>query len=199
MVRDYKSKSEHERQFRLLYERNYAPITAYVRRRVRRADGSDADIVAEVFVVAWRRFLEVPEQTKELPWLYGVARNLVANHFRSVQRSSALTDRLMFEESVAVDSSTGSSELEIRVRRAVDQLSELDREIFRLIHWEELSHVEVGLSVGITAKAVERRVARARTKVRDYLTSLDKFITPALPPQRMCSTTIHTNERTIAS
>ena len=199
MARYYKSKTEHDRQFRLLYERNYAPITAYVRRRVRRGDGSDADIVAEIFVVAWRRFLEVPEQTKELPWLYGVARNLVANHFRSVQRSSALTDRLMLEERVAVDSWTGSSELEIRVRRAVDQLSDLDREIFRLIHWEELSHEEVGLSVGITPKAVERRVARARTKVRDYLASFDKFVTPALPLQRNCNTTIHPSERTIAS
>jgi len=199
MARYYRSKTEHDRQFRLLYERNYAPITAYVRRRVRRTDGSDADIVAEVFVVAWRRFLEVPEQTKELPWLYGVARNLVANHFRSVQRSSALTDRLMTEESVAVDSSTGSSELEIRVRRAVDQLSDLDREIFRLIHWEEFSHEEVGLSVGITAKAVERRMARARAKVRDYLAPLDNFVTPAPPLQRHGNATLHPNERTIAS
>ena len=199
MARFYKSKTEHERQFRLLYERNYAPISAYVRRRVRRADGSDADIVAEVFVVAWRRFLEVPEQTKELPWLYGVARNLVANHFRSAQRSSALTDRLMVEERASVDSSAESSELELRVRRAVDQLSDLDREIFRLIHWEELSHEEVGLSVGITAKAVERRVARARKKVRDYLASLDKFITPNVPAQRIRNTPLYPNERTIAS
>jgi len=199
VARFYKSKTEHERQFRLLYERNYAPISAYVRRRVRRADGSDADIVAEVFVVAWRRFLEVPEQTKELPWLYGVARNLVANHFRSAQRSSALTDRLMVEERASVDSSAESSELELRVRRAVDQLSDLDREIFRLIHWEELSHEEVGLSVGITAKAVERRVARARKKVRDYLASLDKFITPNVPAQRIRNTPLYPNERTIAS
>jgi len=199
VARFYKSKTEHERQFRLLYERNYAPISAYVRRRVRRADGSDADIVAEVFVVAWRRFLEVPEQTKELPWLYGVARNLVANHFRSAQRSSALTDRLMVEERASVDSSAGSSELELRVRRAVDQLSDLDREIFRLIHWEELTHEEVGVSVGITAKAVERRVARARKKVRDYLASLDKFITPNVPAQRIRNTPLYPNERTIAS
>lgn len=198
MARHFKSKTEQERQFRLLYERNYAPITAYVRRRVRRADGSDADIVAEVFVVAWRRLLDVPELTKELPWLYGVSRNLVANHFRSVQRSIALTDRIAIEERVAGDDSTGSSDLEIRVRRAVDHLSDLDREIFRLIHWEELSHEEVGLSVGITAKAVERRVARARTKVRDYLTSLDTFITPVLSAHKS-SEIIHHTERTIAS
>ncbi|MGB8197585.1 MAG: sigma-70 family RNA polymerase sigma factor [Acidimicrobiales bacterium] len=199
MARFYKSKTEHERQFRLLYERNYAPITAYVRRRVRRDDGSDADIVAEVFVVAWRRFLEVPEQTKELPWLYGVARNLVANYFRSVQRSSALTDRLKFEEKASFDDATGTSDVEMRVRHAVDQLSDLDREIFRLIHWEELSHEEVGLSVGITTKAVERRVARARKKVRDYLDSLDKFITPSLTKERSANTTIYPIERTIAS
>jgi DNA-directed RNA polymerase specialized sigma24 family protein len=100
---------------------------------------------------------------------------------------------------VSVESSGASSELELRVRRAVDQLSDLDREIFRLIHWEELTHEEVGLSVGITAKAVERRVARARKKVRDYLASLDKFITPNVPAQRIRNTPLYPNERTIAS
>jgi RNA polymerase sigma-70 factor (ECF subfamily) len=198
MARHYKSTAEHERQFRLLYERNYGPIASYVRRRVRRDDGADADIVAEVFVVAWRRFLDVPEQAKELPWLYGVARNLVANHFRGVQRSAALATRLAIEESVAGDATTGLSDLEIRVRRAVEHLSDLDREIFRLIHWEGLSHEEVGESLGVTAKAVERRVARARTKVRDYLASLDKFVTPVLSAQKQ-SNIIHLNERTIAS
>lgn len=199
MTRGYKSRAEHERQFRLLYERTYAPISAYVARRIRRSDGSDADIVAEVFVVAWRRFLDVPEQTKELPWLYGVARNLVANHYKSVQRSSALTDRLTHEANSSRESATRiESDLEIRVLRAVDNLSELDREIFRLIHWEGFSHEEVGQSVGITAKAVERRLARARRKVRDYLNSLDKFITPVLPaPEK--TTFIHHTERTIAS
>jgi RNA polymerase sigma-70 factor (ECF subfamily) len=198
MGRRYETRAEHERQFRLLYERNYAPINAYVRRRVRRPDGSDADIVAEVFVVAWRRFLDVPELTEELPWLYGVARNLIANHFRTVQRTSAIADRLAVEESVAGDFETATSDLEIRVRRAVAHLSELDREIFRLIHWEELSHEEVGLSVGITTKAVERRVARARKKVRDYLNALDKFVTP-VPTTHTKPNIIHSTERTIAS
>ncbi len=196
MARHYKSRAEHERQFRLLYERNHAPIAAYVRRRVRRVNGSDEDIVAEVFVVAWRRFLEVPEQTEELPWLYGVARNLVANHLRSVQRSTALTDRLVLEERVAGEGATATSDLEIRVQRVVAQLTDLDREIFRLIHWEGLSHDEVGLSVGLTAKAVERRVARSRTRVRNYLDSLDDFITCA--PQRNRNSIINP-ERTIAS
>ncbi|HEY5437287.1 MAG TPA: RNA polymerase sigma factor [Acidimicrobiales bacterium] len=198
MARHYKTKTEQERQFRLLYERNYEPITAYVRRRVRRADGSDADIVADVFVVAWRRMLDVPEHTKELPWLYGVARNLVANHFRSVQRSNALTDRIAIEERVGGEEMSGASDLEIRVRRAVEHLSDIDREIFRLIHWEELTHEEVGVSVGITTKAVERRLARARTKVRDYLNSLDTFVTPVLSAHK-ASEIIHHTERTIAS
>ena len=198
MTRLFNSKHERERQFRLLYERNYAPITAYVRRRVNQGDGSEADIVAEVFIVAWRRFPDVPVQPNELPWLYGVARNLVANHFKNVQRSNDLTDRLVIEEGVATDFERDMSDLNGRVRHALAQLSELDREIFRLIHWEELSHEEVGQSLGITAKAVERRVARARRKVRGYLGDYDEPLSPAsttLPTRN----TIHHTERTIAS
>jgi RNA polymerase sigma factor (sigma-70 family) len=198
MARHEKSKTKQEKQFRLLYERNYVPITAYVQRRVWRGEGSDADIVAEVFVVAWRRMLDVPELTLELPWLYGVARNLVANHRRSVQRSIALTDRLAVEELVAGESSAAASDLEIRVHQAVGNLSDLDREIFRLIHWEELSHEEVGAAIGLTAKAVERRVARARAKVRDHLSALDTFVTPAVFAQEGTEI-IHHHERTTAS
>ena len=198
MTRLFNSKREREVQFRLLYERNYAPITAYVNRRVNHGDGNQADIVAEVFIVAWRRFSDLPVQPKELPWLYGVARNLVANHFKGVQRLNELTDRLVIEESVATDREVESSHLNDRVRHALAQLSDLDREIFRLIHWEELSHEEVGQSLGITAKAVEGRVARARRKVRGYLGEYDGPLSPASTASQNLNT-IHHTERTIAS
>jgi len=46
------------------YERSYGPISSYVKRRVRHDDGSDADVVAEIFIVAWRRLHDVPTHHK---------------------------------------------------------------------------------------------------------------------------------------
>jgi len=156
-------------RFRVLYERSYGPISSYVKRRVRHDDGSDADVVAEIFIVAWRRLHDVPTHPQELPWLYGVARNLVANHVRKTQRSQALVSRLTVEEMVIGDESVGMSNLELRVEQVMGQFSDLDREIFRLVHWENLSPDDIAVVVGITSKAVERRIARSRARVREAI------------------------------
>ena len=191
------SGDDREQRFRVLYEQSYGPISSYVKRRVRRDDGSDDDIVAETFMVAWRRLSDVPPPPQELPWLYTVARNLVANHVRNAQRSQALVTRLAIEESVVDDKSVGMSDLELRVQRAISQFSELDREIFRLVHWENLSHDEISVVMGITSRAVEARIARTRARVRQLINaSPSKSIgtTPILSDQAE----LRTNERNIS-
>ena len=77
-------------RFELLYAK-YAPaVKAYV---LRRAAASTADdVVAEVFVVCWRRFEEVP--VDPLPWLLGVARRVLSTQRRGERRRGALHERL---------------------------------------------------------------------------------------------------------
>jgi RNA polymerase sigma-70 factor, ECF subfamily len=77
-------------RFELLYAK-YAPaVKAYV---LRRAAASTADdVVAEVFVVCWRRFEEVP--VDPLPWLLGVARRVLSTQRRGERRRGALRERL---------------------------------------------------------------------------------------------------------
>jgi RNA polymerase sigma-70 factor, ECF subfamily len=77
-------------RFELLYAK-YAPaVKAYV---LRRAAASTADdVVAEVFVVCWRRFEEVP--VDPLPWLLGVARRVLSTQRRGERRRGALYERL---------------------------------------------------------------------------------------------------------
>lgn len=64
-----------------LYEKHNRSIRAYCLRRVGNGDASDA--VAAVFAVAWRRIGDVPSGDMALPWLYGVARRVVADHHRA--------------------------------------------------------------------------------------------------------------------
>ncbi|MFZ1925057.1 MAG: RNA polymerase sigma factor [Solirubrobacteraceae bacterium] len=77
-------------RFELLYAK-YAPaVKAYV---LRRAAASTADdVVAEVFVVCWRRFEDVP--VDPLPWLLGVARRVLSTQRRGERRRGALHERL---------------------------------------------------------------------------------------------------------
>lgn len=161
-----KSAGPDDSEFRALWDRNFGPVSSYVRRRVHPHGDRADDLVAEVFMVAWRRFDAVPQPPKDLPWLYGVARKVVASHFRSVQSRLRLVERSADDLRRGSDTSTS---IDPRIERALEQLSEVDRELFRLICWEGLGQKEAGLVVGLTAKAVERRLQRARLKVRHQI------------------------------
>jgi DNA-directed RNA polymerase specialized sigma24 family protein len=74
--------SGREDTFNALYDADYAAVWAYAWRR---DPGSADDVVAETFLVAWRRLEDIPTR-KELPWLLGVARNAMANIRRGERR-----------------------------------------------------------------------------------------------------------------
>src|ERR1051326_6466260 len=69
-------------RFQAIYERHLVDVTHYVRRRV--APDAVEDVVAETFLVCWRKLDEVPGDP--LPWLYAVARKTLANHYRAMAR-----------------------------------------------------------------------------------------------------------------
>jgi RNA polymerase sigma-70 factor (ECF subfamily) len=127
------------------------------------ADPSDAaDVVAEAFLIAWRRLDEVPDGTQARPWLFGVARHVLANHYRGERRRSALADRL--RNSLPRPAAT-SVVAESAVEVALKTLGDDDREILRLVAWEELARDEIAVALGISRAAVRVRLHRARRRL----------------------------------
>jgi len=150
-------------QFRLLFEDHYPRLLAYALRRTRTE--SDAhDVVSETFTVAWRRFDDLPSEDRWLPWLYGVARRVLANQRRSAARQDQLADRLAFEGEAGgyrVEAS-GVSDL---VQEQIAQLRPDDQELLRLAAWEELPHDQIAAVLGISVNAVGIRLHRARNRL----------------------------------
>ncbi len=149
-----------------LHASHHDALWAYCYRRLRRDDVPDA--VAEVFLVAWRRIDQAPDDSETLLWLYGVARNVVRNFNRSVRR------RLRLAAKVASVHQPHSPSPEVQVIQsaenrellaAVDRLSPLEQELLRLRTWEELSLAEIASVVGLSVRAIESRLARVRKKL----------------------------------
>lgn len=145
-----------------VFESAYAPIMAYARRRT--AQLSDAeDVVAETFIVVWRRLDDLPEHEAErLPWLYGIARRVLANQRRGVARRGRLRDRI---ELVAASQALQTPSPLPAVLDAIGRLRETDQEILRLVAWEGLSHAEVGAALSISPNAAAIRLHRARGRL----------------------------------
>lgn len=109
----------------------------------------------------------------ELPWLYGVARRLMANQRRGNMRRLRLFDRLVGERPPPREAPTPSSE----ILEALERLRPADREVLRLAAWEELNAAEIAVVLGCTANAAALRLSRARRRLRDELTEMDAIRT----------------------
>ena len=160
----------HEAHFQRLFESHSPAIQSYCFRRLPASDANDA--VAEVFLVAWRRIADAPIGSGELPWLYGISRNVAKNALRSARRSGRLKARLA---GVAADVDPGPEVQLVRnaeAREALEALALLrpeDQEIVRLRTWEELPNEQIARILGITVRAVESRLNRARRKLSRVL------------------------------
>ena len=77
-------------RFEAVFTAHSGVIYAYARRRVTKEEAED--VVSEAFLVAWRRLDDLPAEP--VPWLIGVARNVLANRRRADNRRAALGERL---------------------------------------------------------------------------------------------------------
>ncbi len=145
-----------------LYERHADAVHRYA---MRRSDGETADeVTAQVFLVAWRRRAALPDDA--LPWLYGVARRVLADQRRGASRRVRLSERL---RSATVGPGT-QLELPDRVlARALRRLSDTDREVLLLRYWEELEPAQVARAIGCSRGAAAVRLHRARARLRRAL------------------------------
>lgn len=150
-------------EFEEFYRSHYNAISRYVARRL--PANSHDEAVAEVFVVAWHKFATASEPS--LPWLYRIARYEVTHERRRLGRHPVaaelndlgLTDTLPLED--VFDFS-----------RALDQLSDSDAELLRLVHWEELSRNDIAEVLGCSVNAANVRYHRALDRLSGALQRL---------------------------
>lgn len=154
--------------FGRLYREHGRAILAYALRRA--GDPEDAaDVVAETFLIAWRRLGDVPSGDRARLWLYGVARRVLANRHRAERRRTRLGERLaesLRTELATHDAPRGEA---AETLRAMGKLSQEDRELLLLVSWEELSPGEAARVLGISSLAARSRLHRARRRLRALL------------------------------
>jgi RNA polymerase sigma-70 factor (ECF subfamily) len=163
------SATEPEDRFRQVYAGNFKALLAYALRRVEQPEDA-ADVVAETFLVAWRRSRDLPPDDEIKLWLYGVARRVLANHHRGGRRRDRLGERLRQRLTTAVTVDPGFEVPQrLAVQAALDRLGDKDREILMLTVWEGLQPREVAEVMRVSAAAVRTRLSRARARMRDLL------------------------------
>lgn len=150
-------------RFRAIFEGTYGAVRRFVHHRGV-LDGQADDIVAETFLVAWRRLHDVPTDDP-LPWLLAVARNVWLNQRRSNRRYDALVVRLPRPEPFPAPAEPPEAGAVDDIRRALAALSDDDQEILRLIAWDDLTPAQASQVIGCSSATFRVRLHRARQRL----------------------------------
>jgi RNA polymerase sigma-70 factor (ECF subfamily) len=145
-----------------VYEATYADLVRFLYRMVWAEDRAE-DLAQEAFVRALRHEPENPRA-----WLYSVARNLARDEARSAGRRRRHLALVREEEADRVGEDAGQelerSERHAAVRRALECLSERDREV--LLLWDSgLSYDEISEQTGLARGAIGTTLSRARQRL----------------------------------
>src|ERR1019366_8408682 len=159
--------SQDEDRFARLVREHSPAVGNYLRRRLYPLTPSDLDdLVEDTLLVVWRRLDDVPVDA-ELPWMLGVAKNVLRNARRSKNR------RIAFEATLSPPRDSPSAEesaiANSTVREALGSLGEDDREFLLLHAWDGLDTHELGKLYAISTNAAAVRLSRAQRRFRELL------------------------------
>ena len=155
------SDRDREGRFSAVYEAFYGRVHAYAARRV--GAGTADEVAAETFLVAWRRLDDMPREP--LPWLYGVARNVLLRHRVEYARQECVRSALRSERPIVDGPACGQP----AVWAAWAQLRQGDQEVLALVAWEELSVRDAARALGCSAPVFSVGLHRARRRFERLL------------------------------
>jgi RNA polymerase sigma-70 factor (ECF subfamily) len=171
-------------RFEAAFDAHHAHVLAFALRRVA-GRATAEDVVSETFAVVWQKRDLIPNEP--LPWIYAIARRIVANQNRSETRRGRLRDRIF-----AAGDATSAADIawmheeRAAVIAAFASLSETDQEVLRLVAWDELSTADGAQVLDCTPAAFRVRLHRARRALRHALaedTETQEFRQVAPPPR----------------
>ncbi|WP_171170890.1 RNA polymerase sigma factor [Streptomyces sp. I05A-00742] len=159
--------------FEPLVERHSGALHGYF---ARRAPGAADDLLSEAWLQAFTaRGTYDPERGTVRAWLFGVARNVLAAHWRGQERQSRVPhgDEVSSDPWHAVDRRLDAAAVAPLIRDTMAELPAVERELMLLVAWEQLSPTEAAAVMGVPAGTARSRLHRARTRLRTALAPSD--------------------------
>lgn len=159
--------------FEAMYHATRDDLLRYFLRRTDAPEDA-ADLLAEVYVVAWRSKDRLPPTDEQRLWLFGIARNLLAHHRRRAVRSRGLAEALGAALSRRLATAPPPEDA-AAVTAALATLSPDDRELIQLTAWEGLTPAQIATVTGRQPGAVRVQLHRARARLRRSMETAETY------------------------
>jgi phosphoribosylaminoimidazole-succinocarboxamide synthase len=164
-------------RFGEIYDRHAPAIFRFLGRRIGPDDAGD--LLSEVFLAAFESRMGYDrDRPSALPWLYGIASNLLNKHYR--HRASELRglERMLVESDPHdhAESVTAWVDAQLQLRAMAKLLEELpasERDALLLYAWEDLTYGEIAGALGVPTGTVRSRLSRVRQRLRAATDEID--------------------------
>ena len=149
-----------------------AKLRSYLRQRVSDEQVAE-DLLQETFVRIHRKLAECDEVQRITSWVYSIARNLAADHFRNKSREAAS----IAEELQAQDGERGDlNELVAGwLPQMIQELPDTYRRAVELYELKGISQQEIANQLGISLSGAKSRVQRGRAQLKKVLLDCCSF------------------------
>jgi len=153
-----------------LYERHADAVYRFLSRRA--GPNAAEDLASEVFVAALgaRKRVFPHKSGSALPWLYGIASNVLRAHLRQANRLGRGQSEMGVDWE-AVDARLDAQALRSQLREVIGVLSAKERDILLLVAWDGLTVTEAADALGMSKVAARTRLHRARQRAQAVLSS----------------------------
>ena len=172
------------RRFAVIYAENRSRVYAFA---VSKAGRQLADeILSEVFMIAWRRFGDLPEPP--LPWLLAVTRNVAMSQSRALARERSMAAEVgewVADAQASVGDIADDVAERVAVLTALATLAEPDRELLTLVAWHDLSPKAAAQVIGCSTPAYFVRLHRARRRLESAIAAASGEGEPAAVKERV--------------
>jgi RNA polymerase sigma-70 factor, ECF subfamily len=171
----------HRADFEHLFRSHYSTLCSYANNFLKDTDASE-EIVQEVMFKLWVNRESIVFESSPQSYLFRSVRNGCLNllkHMNVREEYKAVREAQLQELQHSQEDGLIVSELQQRIREAVDKLPVERRKVFVLSRYEGLTYTEIGAKLGISVKTVENQMSSAlkflRTELAEYLPWLVLF------------------------
>ena len=175
-------KIEDRAAFEALFRSHYSKLCGYANNFLKDPDASE-EIVQEVMFKIWVNRDSLQITTSIQSYLFRAVRNGCMNllkHLEVREDYRTWNKTISFEPGVSPEDGIIVSELEQKIREAIDRLPLERRKVFILSRYDGLSYAEIADKLGISVKTVENQMGKAlktlREELQDYLPWLILFL-----------------------
>jgi RNA polymerase sigma-70 factor (ECF subfamily) len=155
-------------EFKVLFEKHFAEVRKAVFYRSGDADLA-TDIAQETFLKIWEKQNSIqPEKVKGL--LFKIAGDLYISHYRKEKRSFNFFNNFVFDyETQSPEEEMSFNQLKDSYSTALEKMNEKQRTVFLMSRVENLKYSEIAEILGVSIKAVEKRMSNALVHLRNLL------------------------------